>query len=64
MGCWKNVGLNVRKKLYICNDVLTFSSKGRGSVCNTKRIESLLDNDEDMYFVFSRSVPGYSDGHS
>lgn len=44
--------------------MLTFSSKGRGSVCNTKGIESLLENDEDMYFVFSGSVPGYSDGHS
>ena len=59
----------LEKKLYICNDVLTFSSKGRGSVCNTKGIEggeegSLLHNDEDMYFVFSGSVPGYSDRHS
>ena len=60
----------LERKLYICNDVLTFSSKGRGSVCNTKGIEggreegSLLENDEDMYFVFSGSVPGYSDGHS
>ena len=56
----------LEKKLYICNDVLTFSSKGRGSVCNTKGIEggeegSLLENDEDMYFVFSGSVPGYAD---
>ena len=60
----------LEKKLYIYNDVLTFSSKGRGSVCNTKGIEggreegSLLENDEDMYFVFSGKVPGYSDGHS
>lgn len=29
----------LEKKLYICNDVLTLSSKGRGSVCNTKGIE-------------------------
>lgn len=29
----------LEKKLYICNDVLTFSSKGRGSVCKTKGIE-------------------------
>lgn len=58
----------LEKKLYICNDVLTFSSKGRGSVCNTKGIEggeegSLLENDEDMYFVFSGSVPGYAERH-
>ena len=58
----------LEKKLYICNDVLNFSSKGRGSVCNTKGIEggeegSLLENDEDMYFVFSGSVPGYADRH-
>lgn len=56
----------LEKKLYICNDVLTFSSKGRGSVCNTEGIEggeegSLSENDEDMYFVFSGSVPGYAD---
>ena len=59
----------LEKKLYICNDVITFSSKGRGSVCKTKGNEggqegSLLENDEDMYFVFSGSVPGYSNGHS
>ena len=58
----------LEKKLYICNDVLTSSSKGRGSVCNTKGIEggeegSLLENDEDMYFVFSGSVPGYAERH-
>lgn len=52
----------LEKKLYICNDVLTFSPKGRDSVCNTEGIEggeegSLLENDEDMYFVFSESVP-------
>ena len=51
------------------NDVLAVSSKGRGSVRNTKGIGggeegSLLENDEDMYFVFPGSVPGYSDGHS
>ena len=58
----------LEKKHYICNDVLTFSPKGRGSVCNTKGIEggeegSLLENDEDMHFVFSGSVPGYAEGH-
>lgn len=52
----------LEKKLYICNDVLTFSPKGRDSVCNTEGIKggeegSLLENDEDMYFVFSESVP-------
>ena len=52
----------LEKKLYICNDVLTFSSKGRGSVGREEG--SLLENDEDMYFVFSGSVPGYSDRHS
>ena len=54
---------------YICNDVLTFSSKGHGPAPTLREGggggggggRSLLENDEDMYIVFLGSFPRYSD---
>ena len=49
---------------YICNDVLTFSSKGHGPAPTLRGGgggRSLLENDEDMYIVFLGSFPRYSD---
>ena len=52
---------------YICNDVLTFSSKGHGPAPTLREGGggggeiSLLENDEDMYIVFLGSFPRYSD---
>ena len=49
---------------YICNDVLTFSSKGHGPAPTLREGggggRSLLENDEDMYIVFLGSFPRYS----
>ena len=49
--------------LYICNDVLTFSSKGHGPTLREGGVggRDLLENDEDMYIVFLGSFPGYLD---
>ena len=53
--------------LYICNDVLTFSSKGHGPTLREGGVGrgggggDLLENDEDMYIVFLGSFPGYLD---
>ena len=58
------------KMLYICNDVLTFSSKGHGPTLREGGVggggggRDLLENDEDMYIVFLGSFPGYLDWHS
>lgn len=53
------------KMPYICNDVLTFSSKGHGPAPTLREGvgggRSLLENDEDMYIVFLGSFLRYSD---